>query len=495
MPTDTTAEFSAFCAAIARERYLNRSGRKSASELRVVFDRFGDLFRPDEIATLDKTAAEAFYERDRMANRMLAAATSEWFVEARVCELSDEIAAHELRATAAPDGAEVDVRSLPGRIAREERADVRARLFARWADALAETNDLRAEALEKRSESARILGARSELDLIRTRRGVNYSELARRGASLLASTEREYLEAFEPAVTSCTGVRLNAATLADAWFALGGIEFDRAFLAARCPVVYRDVLAGLGIRSGAQRAITLDLATRPGQSPDVFCAALDVPREIVISGPAGGGVAACSGLLRAAGEAQQHAFTAPDVRVAFARAGDGATPMLFGHLLARLLVDEIALAELFAVPNARAVRALTRLRSVFETRCEAALLAYAVDATDREGIPAASAEGFEETMRSALHVRVPGRLHLHAIARAAEAGKSLRARAAEVVLREHLRVRFGRRWWQRRAAGDLLKELWATGSEYSAEQVTVECGLEQPSLDVLETDVREELLA
>ena len=60
-------------------------------------------------------------------------------------------------------------------------------------------------------------------------------------------------------------------------------------------------------------------------------------------------------------------------------------------------------------------------------------------------------------------------------------------------MREHLRMRFGRSWWRRRAAGDLLKELWATGSEYSPEELSSQLGLDAPTLDVLEMDLAEEL--
>ena len=53
----------------------------------------------------------------------------------------------------------------------------------------------------------------------------------------------------------------------------------------------------------------------------------------------------------------------------------------------------------------------------------------------------------------------------------------LRAWCLEAKLSEHLRERFGRRFWRERGAGDLLKELWNTGATYTADGLADELGL------------------
>ena len=53
----------------------------------------------------------------------------------------------------------------------------------------------------------------------------------------------------------------------------------------------------------------------------------------------------------------------------------------------------------------------------------------------------------------------------------------LRAWCLEVQLSEELRARFGLRFWKEKRAGDLLKELWNTGSSYSASELAQELGL------------------
>ena len=58
----------------------------------------------------------------------------------------------------------------------------------------------------------------------------------------------------------------------------------------------------------------------------------------------------------------------------------------------------------------------------------------------------------------------------------------LRAWALETSLREHLRDRYGNRWFAQRAAGGLLRELWNEGQRLSGDELAAELGL--PPIDL-----------
>ena len=61
----------------------------------------------------------------------------------------------------------------------------------------------------------------------------------------------------------------------------------------------------------------------------------------------------------------------------------------------------------------------------------------------------------------------------------------LRALAFEACLREHLRVRYGRRWWASRKAGDELIDLWNTASRYTVEELARLIGFGELSFELL----------
>ena len=59
----------------------------------------------------------------------------------------------------------------------------------------------------------------------------------------------------------------------------------------------------------------------------------------------------------------------------------------------------------------------------------------------------------------------------------------LQEKRVEARLSELLRAEYGRRFWKRRPAGDLLKELWNTGTTLTAETLSGELGLGELSVD------------
>ena len=66
----------------------------------------------------------------------------------------------------------------------------------------------------------------------------------------------------------------------------------------------------------------------------------------------------------------------------------------------------------------------------------------------------------------------------------------LRAWAFEAQLRDHLRSRFGSDWFRRRAAGDLLRELWSLGQSLRADDLLRELTGEPIRFDVLADEAR-----
>jgi hypothetical protein len=58
-----------------------------------------------------------------------------------------------------------------------------------------------------------------------------------------------------------------------------------------------------------------------------------------------------------------------------------------------------------------------------------------------------------------------------------EAVTSFRARLLAPQLREYLRRRYARNWYQETRAGNLLKELWETGGSFSAEELAGELSM------------------
>lgn len=495
MRSEYVEEFESFSEAYARARYLYLSGRRAHLDLEPIFDRYGYLFAPDEVAALGTAAEEAFFDRDRKALRYLRAAAAARHLDAAVRPLTEEIASHAARAAVRWDGRDIPFLATRALLARTERAEDRRALEDRRARVFEETNDLRAERFEKQRDAAVALdvsGAASQLALWTELRGVDYAALAADCQRLLAATERTYVEALEPALVARAGVRPGEATRADALYAFRLREFDRAFPGARMPGVYRAALGGLGIRTGAQPNVTLDLEERPTKSPRAFCSPIRIPDEVVLALRPSGGYADYSALLHEAGHAQRFAFTSPETRVGFRRAGEPATSEAWAFLLRNLLLDAGFLGEYFGLDRAKALVAGAALERAYFVRRHAGKMLYE-EWLHGGGSLAGARERYVETLAEATRVEPPAAEYLADVDDGLYVASYLRAWALEVQARDTLKTRFGRRWWASRRAGELLKELWTTGSEYTVEELARELGAGTLSFDPLEADLAEAL--
>ncbi len=488
MRSEYTDELEAFNEAYARETYLYFAGQKRTPELEPIYDRYGYLFGADEIESLRLDAETAFGERDRKALRYLRTSAVRWHLEAEVRPLSDEIASHDARATVRWAGRHVAFTATSRLLGAEERPEDRHELEARRATVVDETNDLREERLASVHQAAKNLGAESYLALFEELTGVDVGALAGACSGLLAETEARFVTAFESVLAARASVRLADATPADAAFAFRVREFERWFPAARLRTTYRDVMAGLGIRTGAQENVRLDLDDRPGKRDGAFSAAIRVPDEIVLVQRPSGGYGDFRVFMHEAGHAQHAAHTSPDTRVAFVRAGDRAPAEAYAFLFQNLLLDGEFLEETFSVGRESALAGLASIERAYEVRRYAGRLLY-----ERElhggTLHGSSRERFVVLGREAAHVTEPAPGYLSSVGDGLRVLDYVRGLALEVQMRDHLKTRFGRRWWSIRRAGDLLRDLWWTGNEYSAEEIVSELSLGELSLSPLVEDL------
>jgi len=493
MRSDYASEFDAFSEALTRAWYRHAAGIDAGVELEAVFDRYGDLFRQDEIAGLAERAASAFTERERKALRYLRAAAIEEHLSAGTRELDEELAERESAATVDWDGGTLPLHAVKARLVNEPRCEVRHALAARREGVTESLNDLRAERLERRRDMAKSLGAESTAALWSDATGIDYSGLAANGGALLAETEDRYAAALADLLRERADVALARAWREDLMRAVRATDFDDAFPGARMSVAYRDVFAGLGIRTGAQENIELDFADRPSKRARPFCAPVRVPGEIKLVLRPVGGVSDYASLLHEGGHAQHFGFTSAGLDVAFTRAGDRGTSELWAFLFQYLLLDAGFLAERFALRDAAELRRVLAIERCAMVRRHAGKLAYEEALhSDRIGLAAARAH-YVETLAGAACVRHAPSDYLADMDDGFYVADYLRAWAAEVLVREHMRTMFGRRWWASAAAGNLLKELWATGFEYTVDEVAAELGLGAVTLGPLADDVREGL--
>jgi len=412
---DVRARYESFREARVRIRLDWLAGRSAELDYHSVDEDHLDVTSGDALPELRaEEAAASFAETRERHARMIAAVQA-----AVVARRTRELAA---RARARPDAPAL----------REE-------LVARESEALAELG---------------FANARAFAEALRP--GVDYAWWSGQAESFLTAT---------------------AAGFRDAERALRPLAWDEVFPAARLRPALDFALEGLSV----------PLARAPGLRTDesaparglAFACAPRVPGEVWLVGAPRAGIPALEAIFTAAGEALHAAFTSATLPLERRALGDPASALVWRFFLPQLLAEPSFAESGPAGGRADAFAAVLRAQRLAAARRAAALVA--AELALAELAPGSDPHGLEtlyaERIALALGRDPDEAAFLIECSAGLRSVDELRALALALELAGHLRERFGRRWWSVRAAGELLLELWNTGTTYTPEALALELGV------------------
>jgi hypothetical protein len=521
-PGDYRREYAAFCAALARALYDHRTGRTPAPQLAPLQDRYADLWTPTQLASLERARQDtpAQFETERTALERLVNAARLGYVSAQTRAVADELRRCETSAVIDWMGTRTAAAVVPELLAREPDAARRRELAARWRDALAACDDLRAALRAERDEAAAALGLSSYNALLHDAARADETQLTTTAGALLTRTDDVYRARLHDwAARQLPPQHARAPAHADALFFARLAQHDELCPVAALPTAYAAALAGFGIRVERQTNLRINWHAPGELGADAACFAVEPPADVRLVVSASGGAQLYRRLFYAAGCAQQLAWVSRETAARypeFVRGPDATTRAAYGFLFRDLLHDPAWLAELRGLkPSvARAVAHDYALVALYEARRDCALVLhnltlaaapdpraesraaeYAARLTDATGFahdpalhlwtsltPAGDGGSCDAAGAGALGVVEDAAA---AGADACAPGSALRARLCAAALGEYLRTRHGRRWWAARAAGDELIDLWNTGARYTVEELAALAGAGPLDVDLL----------
>jgi hypothetical protein len=481
-PSDYRRDYADYSAAAERARFEHHAGLSPRLELRPAEERYADLWTREAIGdlrrALDETPAQ--FETERAGLRALAGAAGLKYAEVRAREVSEELRRCAESGGFEWNGARVTARDVTGLLAAERDAARRRELTRRRLDAVRACDDLRAARLEALNDAARELGFEGRRALYEELTGVSLEAFAAGAESFLRRTEAVYMSALAEWSSRELGPGTGRAPeYADLLF------FERAAdTEARLPArdfggLYAETLAGLGVRVESQRNLRVDDAQRAGKSADSACFAVEPPEDVrLLVGSGVGGLGFFRRSLAEGGRAQMFAWASRETsrrHPEFVHAPDRATEVGHGLLLAGLPREPAWLEARRGMRSAEASALARRaaLLDLYGARRECASVACAL-ALERSagGRSEQSAEGCAARFTEATGFRHEAATHLLDADEWFESATRLRARLFAAALREHLRGRHGRRWFESRRAGEELIDVWNTASRYHAEELS-----------------------
>jgi hypothetical protein len=298
--------------------------------------------------------------------------------------------------------------------------------------------------------------------------------------SLRPGVDFDFWSAQAELVLAATGSRFR-----DAERAVRPLAWDDVLPAARLRSTLDLALEGL--RVPLERAPGLRIDGAQGARVPAFAAAPRLPGEVVLGLARRAGIPALEAAFAAASEALYSSFTSSALPLERRVLGDPATTAMWRLFLPQVLAEP-SFADAGPVGgHGEAFGVVLRARRLAAVRCAAALvapelaLAELAPGSDPHGLEALYAERLDAALgrgadESAFLLECSARLG---------SVDELRGLALAVGLTGHLRERFGRRWWSTRAAGELVLELWNTGTTYAPEALARELGIGPLGADAL----------
>lgn len=493
--SDYRREFAAFSSAIELAYYRHRAGFEPQLHTEHIYERYSDLFTRDAIEGLERVLATtpAGQETECAGLRALLGMARIGFLETNAKELTDEYALCQTSAHVDWEGERVPLNSVSKIIANEGDAQRRRELMARWVDAVGACNDIRAARFESLHESARSLGFDSYRSLYTEITGTDYEALAAQTDALLARTEDAYRAALRRvAARDLPGVAFDELEYSDYSFFQRMSRLDRFFPAEHVLPTYSAAMAGLGIRVEQQKNIHIDSELRPTKNPRAACFRIDAPDDVRLLLAPVGGVYDYTVLFHEAGHAQHFGWSSREMvkrYPEFLYPSENATTEGYAFLLNYLFLDPLWLREY--LPNVgtarmRDILSSLALLTLHNVRRYCARLRYELMLHDSANVRSEHlAHTYAQLQTEATAFKRSHLLYLWDVDDGFYVAAYLRAWAFEVGLREHMRTRHGRRWWNSRRAGDELIDLWNTSSRYTVEELAKLIGFGELNFELL----------
>lgn len=495
MLSEYRQRFGQFHTDLHREAYLFRSGRKLGFDAAHIFSEYSDLFRLSTIGELRAKLEETseYRENERTSIKRLIGFALENHLGTQVQAVSEEIESYEASARIDWDGHKISFQHVVDWLtaelpAKEADANRRRDLYARRADVINGTQDLRAERLEKLHSGAGELGYENYLAMRRELRGIDYEKLVTPANQILSITESRYISALSPLLARETSVSMDEATAADLGHLQRYVRFDAFFGREQMPRIYRELFAAWGFKTEHQSNVEIDSAARPNKQLQAFSSPIQVPDEIKLAVNFVGGQSNYREFLREAGHAQHFAWASRNLYPEFQFTGDAAVGEAWGMLLENLLLDQSWVTGTFGfVENAEFRHALAVFR-LMNIRRQAAKLIYEAEFHSEKltgKLLGGAGPRYAELMTDAVRVRFDETEYLREVSDDLRSASFLRAAMFEAQMRDHLKTKFGSRWWASAKAGEMLIDLWNTGQRYSVEELAAMIGLGELDVECL----------
>lgn len=467
-------------AALAAEERLARTGVKAKPALSAIRSEYADLFTEEAILAirgLIERAPQA-KKRDQMERVMFA--LLEGMVAETALPIEEQLLAESAELRSGFEGEEIAYHDFTARIGREEDFGKREALRALQSALAERLTPLHIELEHAVRQKLATFGFKTMREYCETKKCVSYEAFLQKTLPILEETTGLYRRVMSDVLRRSYGKDLGELGAAHAIHWRAGREFGHLFPAETLLARGVHAFEVIGVPFERAQRITIDDETRPGKCPRAGCYAPHAPEDIhLILKPQGGYED-----LRAFLHEGAHALHLAGMDPALPYEWRGlprshALGETYAFLVEHLPENPLWLEHVLQVPKGISERlaAWALLGDLFRLRRYVAKFSYELALDEKPYDVARNKTLYAKTLKDLTGFVYEPEFFMEDTDGAFYSADYLRAWIASAQLEEHLVRRFGDRWFLKRDTGGFLKELFAKGDSWSAEELVQSLGM------------------
>jgi hypothetical protein len=460
---------------IQSESRLAYSGLKREQNIAEVLERYAWLYNLETVQQIEEAYGAETDPENKERLRRVYYYLLEGYMGQQTAPLEDTLVSFEAGATVEVDGESIPYHNLPVLIASEHDFERRNRLREASLGVVEETNPERLEILRTGLATlAAEFGHDSYTAYNAEKKRIDYSLLRSRMEDFLSETEEIYATLMGRWVEETTGRRLGKIGSHHFSYISRVPQYDVYFRKDKLLRAYERTLLGMGFDPASQANIHIDTEERATKNPRARCYAPDPPEEVHLLIKPVGGLEDYMAFFHEAGHAQHFGNENPVLDYVERNVStSNALTEIYSFLLEHLTQNRAWLTEVVGLPEetARGVAYHAELTELFFVRRYAAKLAYELDFFEDPLEEGRNRQLYTTTLSAATRFSYTPQNYLNDMDPGYYSADYLRAWITEAMLRRHLEDAYGKDWFARPEAGELLRGLWATGESKENEDV------------------------
>jgi hypothetical protein len=503
-----------FICELTEELYMNHAGLKDSLNVSEIYGNYEDLFEKEKVTELLSSVrslrhsmimgspVQADHEPDddvdddssetTRRELYLAAFAADGFMDMAVGELTDKIVSAETKAVVEFEGRKIPFRMSPVVLANEPNARAREALEAKRQEVVLKLNPLRESRIATLHSLAGDLGYGNYLSLYAHIKSLDLDALSDKMERFLDETDRVYTHNVEKAASLYLDMPLREVNRRDISYLFRGVEFDQMFPGAKLVTSLEATVDAMGLGHERYPNIHIDTEVREGKSPRAFCAPLHVPDKVMLVLMPQGGHDDYHTILHEAGHAWHYGSVLPEQEFEYKYLGDNSVTESYAFLFQYLAMNENWLSEYTTSLRLEEYMRFSALKKLYMLRRYAAKLLYELQLHSGDDLSAMSCE-YASLLSDALKINHSEVYYLDDLDDGFYAAQYLRAWIFEAQLKGFLVQRFGERAYAYPETGEVLRELFSGGQEFSVEELAGRLGLSELDLDPLYEEITNNL--